>query len=238
MNWMQNILQHKTVKGILILLGIVVSIFYVQYLLDKGFWYEDAFLKQVETADGKRYSGRNLYGKLVVSVEGRRDESKTVDVTFDLPNDVPKTFTVEFKEKEDWDAGVQSVKDGDGKIIFEGEYRKDVDWLYDKEGQPIIDFRMVVVGEKAEYYISPLRVIRCATGDRMVIRGKEKYFIPAIVLLGILLIDMKWPTFFFYLDHLWDVKDPEPSDLYIDLQHLLWKLMPIVIVVLLVLAII
>lgn len=55
--------------------------------------------------------------------------------------------------------------------------------------------------------------------DNITKRGSLKPLLYAIVISIILFIDIKWPLFFFQLNHFLDVKDPRPTDYYLATQN-------------------
>jgi hypothetical protein len=64
-----------------------------------------------------------------------------------------------------------------------------------------------------------------------------RFLMPAIFLIIFTVIDRMFPLFFFKLRHFLDVKDPEPSDLYIAVQRLSWYAYPVITAILLIAAI-
>lgn len=70
--------------------------------------------------------------------------------------------------------------------------------------------------------------------DNITKRGSLKPLLYAIVISIILFIDIKWPLFFFQLNHFLDVKDPKPTDYYLATQKFSRYIGGIAIIILLV----
>lgn len=188
------------------------------------------------------YIGKCEYGAIHITVNGLKNTQSDVEVNYSLPNDLLKKYTVNFKDAGNWDLGINHIKDGEGNIIFEGEYRKDSLFLYDKSGQPVIDFSSRVhidgVTPYNQDYNIPLKsMVDLANFSNETIRGRYYFIVFAIILIVITAIDVKFPLFFFMLKNHWDVRDPEPSDFYITMQRCSWYAIPSIALILFISAI-
>jgi len=81
-----------------------------------------------------------------------------------------------------------------------------------------------------------IHIIKTATGDNIVNRGNPALFFIAMLFLVILLVDIKFPKFFFYTRHALSVDNPEPSELYTVIQKATWYIIPFVIIIILALS--
>jgi hypothetical protein len=160
-----------------------------------------------------------------------------------LPNNINRQYTVNFKNTSDWETDIENIEDKDGNIIFHGgKFRKDVPFLFDANGQPIIQVNnpVEIYGENpynADYNVHLYSVVSFATFAKDTTRGEYSILAVAILIFVLTLIDIKYPLFFFKLRNSLDVKNPEPSDFYITMQRISWYLLPIIVIVLMIVAI-
>ena len=133
--------------------------------------------------------------------------------------------------------GIKNIQDKDGNIIFEGEYKKGSDFLFQKNGRPIMDSNIQILVEGKNLYnkgykISLKNVADLASFANDTIRGRWDLMTIALILFGLTLIDNKFPLFFFTLKHFVNVRDPEPSDFYILMQRISWYICPTIGIIL------
>ncbi|HPL53956.1 MAG TPA: hypothetical protein PLW11_07420 [Bacillota bacterium] len=234
-------LRYNFLKVLLIVVLVIILTFYLKAFFTIGVYYDDAFLKKEQVSSERHYIGKNKYGNLHITVKGLTNKSPEAEVIFKLPKDINKQYTVAFKDAGNWDQGIKNIKDG-GDIVFEGDYRKGSYFLFDKNGRPLISdaVRVRVNGEISyngnyEFSLKDVADFTYSAGDA--IRGKYQYFVSAIFLFVITLIDVRYPLFFFNLKHFLNVRDPEPSDFYISMQRLSWIINPMIGIVLMIAAI-
>ena len=240
----QAISTNKFFKILFFTFIIVVTIFYFKIFFTTGVHFDDAFLVKDVVNSDNHYIGRSQYGGIHITVKGLRNVTGSVDVIYRLPNNINRKYTVNFKDAGNWDLGIRNIKDRDGNIIFEGEYRKDSLFLLDKTGCPLIDedniIRVLVNGESpynADYKVSLKNVADFANFADDTIRGRYEFLLLAMLLFVLTWIDIKFPLFFFSLKHFLDVRDPEPSDFYIYMQKISWYVLPVIGIVLMIVAI-
>jgi hypothetical protein len=241
----ENIMQSnnkRLLKGLLLAVSAAALIFYFIAFFTKGAEFDDTFLKKEVVSADAHYMGKNMYGSIHITVKGLKDVHRSAEVIFRLPNDINRRYTVNFKDPKNWDAGIENIKDGDGNIVFEGEYRKDRSFMVDKNGELWLDYnaRVLTYGENPyneDYIISLKNVADFAYSAKDTIRGKYEYLLPAILFLLITLIDIKYPLFFFTLRHFMEVEDPKPSDLYLTIQRASWVAYPVIALLLMLAAI-
>lgn len=233
----QIFLKRAYLKIILIFFIIGVWAIYFRTFFSSGAYMDGVFLKKNIIGTENHYIGKSTDGNLHVIVKGQKNKDGSVEMSYRLPNNINRQYIVNFKDDSNWDLGIKNIQDKEGIIIFEGKYTKGRPVLFDKNGEPWMnDMFRVVVGTESQYnnqYKIPIiNVVEFATFDRETIRGNYEYLIIAIILTIYILIDIKYPLFFFTLRHWIDVKDPEPSEFYIMMQHIGWAVCPIIIVIL------
>lgn len=229
-------------KYIIILLSILLLLIlaiYFKTFFTTGAYFEDTFLKKEVISFDNHYIGKSVYGDIHITVKGIENKHKSADVIYRLPNSINKQYTVNFKDASNWGLGIENIEDENGKIIFDGEYKKGDRFLFDKSGKPLLEgsirFRMDGVNPyKNGYKISLLNIVKFASFEKDGIRGDAELLMLAILLLVLVTIDIRFPLFFFTLSHFLDVKDPEPSDFYIMMQRISWVAYPLIAMVLMI----
>jgi hypothetical protein len=236
---------------------LVILFFYFRTFFTMGVYFDDAFLKKEIVTSETHYKGKSKYGKIEIIVKGLANKQSIVEIEYRLPNNINKKYIVEFEKVSnlgigidnigdgyvrDSRIGIENIKDEQGNIIFPGGvYEKGFDFLFKKNGDPFMDDISHVVIEMQDpynnnYNVSLNNVAAFATSANDVIRGKYEYFVPAILLLLVTLIDIKFPLFFFTLRNGLDVKDPEPSDFYLLMQNISRYVYPIIAIILMIAA--
>lgn len=179
-----------------------------------GIKFDDTFLKKEVASSDTDYMGKCAYGDIHITVKGLKNKCSSAVVIYWLPNHINKQYTVEFKDNSSWNLGIKDIKDKDGNIIFEGEYRKDSNFLYDKKGEPLMDdnIQILMNGEcpyNANYNVSLKNVADLAYFSDDTIRGRYEFLIFAALLFIITAIDIKFPLLFFSTRHFLDVRNPD-----------------------------
>lgn len=213
-------------------------IFYCIVFFSTGVYYEGAFLKKEVGVNECYYRGANEYGNITVNVKGQVNKDASARVSYAYPYSINRQYTVNFKDANNWDLGIENIQDSSGDIIFEGQYIKNDNYLYDKTGKPLLEDNLrVIIGNKfphKDYQLSLKNVADFATGSNDEIRGKYPSLIFAMLLFFYMLIDIKDPLFFFQLQYSWNVNNPEPSDFYVLMQKISWCINPIFILYLMI----
>ncbi len=231
------------IKVLLSVFLVIVLIFYFKAFFTTGVYYDGTFLKKEVVSSDTHYVGKSASRGIHITVKGRKNKHNSAEVFYRLPNNINKQYTVNFKDAGNWNLGIENIKDEAGNIVFEGEYRKDSSFLFDKDGKPMISdaVRISVNGKtfyNENYKISLKNVADFSVFAKDTIRGKFEFLFLAIILFVLTAIDIKFPLLFFTLKHMWEVRDPEPSDFYLEVQRATWIVFPIVGVVLMIVAII
>jgi hypothetical protein len=233
--------KGKLIGAIIVTLIAALLTGYFIIFLTEGVNYGDTFLKKEAAGTETYYRGTSQWGDIHVGVKALHGNAGQVEVTYQLPNNINKVFIVNFHTPQFADRGV-TIKDLNGSLLFEGDYRKGDFFLYDKSGKAYMEgvFDIIVNGEnpyQADYQITLRNAAGFATFEYETIRGDVRFLIFALILIVFMVIDWMFPLFFFKLRHCLDVQDPEPSDFYIAVQRLFWYVYPVIAIVLLLAAI-
>lgn len=214
---------------------------YFKTFFTTGVHFDDIFLKKQVASSDTYYKGKNKFGSIQITVKGELNKQNSADVLYSFPDNINKQYTVTFKDEKNWALGIENIKDKDGKIIFEGDYVKDSYFLFYKNGEPFMDdiINVFIEGQNpyTEQYRVPLKnVADFALFATESIRGKYNLLAFAILIFLFTAIDIKYPLFLFNLKNGLNVKDPEPSDLYLTMQKFSWYAYPIVGIILMIAA--
>ena len=191
--------ESMYLKILLSILIIGIAVFYFKTFFSYGIYFgtENIFLKKKELSSETHYLGSTWNEDYQIAVKGVKNAQSSVEVVFELPNNIHRQYTVTFKDAIDWDKGIQNIKDKNGNIIFEGEYVKNSPVLFDKNGKPVM----------TQVYKVPLKTIAdLAMFSDETIRGEITFLILALFIFLYTAIDYKFPLFFFKLHNILVVK--------------------------------
>ncbi len=238
----QGIEGNRLLKGIILAFLAAALILYFIVFFTRGAEFDDTFLKKEVVSSDAHYTGKNMYGSIHIIVKGIKDVHRSAEVIFRLPNDINRRYTVNFQDPKNWDAGIENIKGEDGSIVFEGEYRKDRDFMVDKNGELWLDYnaRVMKYGESPyneDYKISLKNVADFAYSAKDITRGNYGLLVLALFFLAITIIDIKYPMLFFNLKYSFSVENPQPSDTYLALQKISWVAYPVIALFLMIAAI-
>lgn len=234
-NFFTNFKHMKLLFAVIILL----LIFYFKVFFQKGAYFDDTFLKKETISSESHYVGKNKYGDIHITVKGIKDVHKNAEVTYRLPNNINKTYIINYKDEKDWLAGIESITSNDIIMVSLGEYKNSRWLLADNNGKVIHDINLFFRDfnpYENKYNISLNNVANFGSYESDTIRGEFGLLFMAVILFAITIIDIKYPLIFFKLEHFLSVKNPEPSDLYLAMQKISWVLFPIIGAVLMLLA--
>ncbi len=126
-------------------------------------------------------------------------------------------------------------------LYFGGNIIEDSLFLFDDNGTPFWEEAGIIVNKEInyneDYRIFLKNVADFAASANETTRGEFGYLVLAIIIFALTLIDIKYPLLFFNLNHMFTVKNPEPSDFYISMQQISWVILPIIGLILLVVAV-
>lgn len=234
---LKKLLSNKySLIALVIIPVIIILILYFRAFYSTGTFFYDKFLKKEVINAEIHYINKSADIHIIVE----RSDDNNATVTYNLPENLSKEFYVNYSKINDQEFKINSIKNKNDIMLFEGIYRKNSILLHDKNGDPIFDSASLgfTVGNYDNYNdISPLSVLNFTFSTKDMIRGDYEPLMMAILLFLLTFVDIKYPLFFFTLNHFLDVKDPEPTDFYISMQKIGWFVMPIIGILLMILAI-
>lgn len=237
----QLIIKSRLFRIVLIVSIIILMGLYFFAFFTKDANYDDTFLRKEVIYSDNHYIGRNQWGNIHITVKGLEGKDNNFEVIFRLPNNINKAFTVNFTDDDNFRHGV-SIKNESDKLLFEGYYRKDSPFLFDKNDNPFLEGTgLIFINDQSpynsDYNIYFENIVRFAAFENDTIRGDVRFLLFAILLIIVTAIDLKFPLFFFNLRYFIAVEDPKPSELYIAMQRIFWYVCSAIAVILLIAAI-
>lgn len=199
---------HK--KLCIIACVILAALFLTLYLYAAflpGVWHRDAFLYRQK--DGS-FIGSDLYAEYKMSIDKKENGA---DIDFSV-NDITKKYTVKF-DLNDMSA---EISENDARV-FEGKTvaAGDSYILIDNNNEAINMVTVTVGGvppKIEELFPNYTRVFSLAVADKYDVRGNLMMLFLILLFAAILFLDIKFPNFFWILEHRMDVDGGEPSDWY------------------------
>ena len=222
----EAISTNKILRILIASILVALIILYFKVFFAPGIYFEDIFLKQSIINSEIHYVANRSYGDYNIIVKGLRDNDKSAEVMYNLPNDINRQYTVNFSDPNDWSLGIDNIQDKDGIIIFNGVYNADSKFLT-TESTHTLDYRVTLKN-----------IVDLAYSSYVTIRGQYRGLFMALLLFTVTVIDIKHPLFFFNIKHYITVKEPEPSEIYITIQRLSWVVYPTIGIIFMILAII
>lgn len=235
-------------KVVLIILAAMIVVFgavtaYCQTI--EGIRFRDSFLRRVGVSDADGFSGKvkgedvtilrwyqgwddndpNTTG-IMLQVGGRRFDHYSVYLGEPM---VPLNGTLSVE--------VPTVRiTGNGEAIFEGGYQESTGMFFTSDGRlslATIDGTMYVSGTDPWENYTPSKsfLMELALGPELENRGDWRLYGLAVFLTIVMMVDVAFPYTLFRWRHRWWVKDPEPTDDYMSIQHLCWVICPILLLV-------
>jgi len=235
-------------KGVLIVLAALAVVFCVLMLcsrLHPGVVFDGTLLRLQEADGGTTYTGK-LHGEQV-SVSVVRESGAVTTVTCTVEDQTPDVYRMEYPLDPilaaDGPAEGQMV-DGiritkNGKTLFEGGFDRDTassgfGW-YDAGGR--WDSGVAVssnvgggqAGQTLSLTLDERNVMYFARGPELTARGSWVLYGMMVFLSILAALDTAFPLTLFRLRHCCDVRNPEPTDLYLAMQRLRWVLYPVLL---------
>ncbi len=228
--------KNRVLKVISICIVIIIVCIYFFLFFQKGIIFEGKFLKQDKSTPYIQYKGYVNGVPVNILVDNAVNADSIVNVTYEIGK-IIRQYSIEFFNEY----GVKVYQND--ILLFSGKYIPDKNGieLFENNGKPYIKGMINVVVNNEDifnetYQVGLLHIIKTAAGDNIVNRGNPMLLFIAMLFLVIILIDIKYPKFFFYLRHGLSVEDPEPSEVYVTIQKATWYIASFIIIILLILS--
>ena len=220
---------QKIVLLILAAMILLFGVLSVVSLCRKGVVFEETLLRIQTEDDCTVYSGK-VYGD-PVSVVVRPAE---MQVEYVAGNAIHDVYTVEYPLESIQTqfgsmSGIRILKND--KIMFEGGYDPQQEFMrwVDESGEWDAELYItygVYGGMTAPAELTKHDVMYFLEGPDVVHRGSIGLYLLMVLFTLILMVDVACPLVLFKLQHMLDVRDPEPSDFYLLMQKVGWVLYP------------
>lgn len=232
----------KIKRNIALISALILMAVYFYLFFQRGILLENTFLRLSREDNAYVFKGSSRGKDIIVRVDGDVYITNTAVVSYEIENEYRQNFVINATSPLEYSTFVKIYVND--KVKFEGTYKIDSRSFFplsDKYGKPYMDdLRISFEGYNVENsYTKPFEasythIVTTAFKDNIIIRGNWELMLTAVLLLIFIAVDIKWPLFFFLLSYHLSVKDPEPSELYISIQHISWIVIPIISLVLLI----
>lgn len=228
--------RTKMQKMILVILAAMILLFgvlNVVSLFRKGVVFDEHLLRIHETENATVYSGK--VHREEVSVTVRSDLQQVEYTVRDRIHDI---YTVEYplepiKTEFGIANGIRILKND--KVMFEGGYFPNQDFLLwvDPNGEwdagIQISYGTYGEPEKAPQELTKSNVMYFLEGPEVVHRGSIGLYVLMVAMTLLLMLDVAHPLVLFKLQHMLDVRDPEPTEFYLGMQRVGWVIYPVLL---------
>ncbi|MBQ7875559.1 MAG: hypothetical protein IJ306_10490 [Oscillospiraceae bacterium] len=228
--------KHKkfcTVVGIII--AVIVFAGYLFALFLPGYWYGDTFLyeKGYPYSMVQFFSGRDIKNDADYELTIAKD-GKTTYMVFTV-NEAERSYEITSDDSINHHPKV-TIAEND-EVIFIGTAKSG--FLFDENDElfepPITVTYDAYEPTEEELFPSYTWLYGVSQNVKTEIRGEPIWLISIIIVIAVCVFDMKFPDFFWNLEHGLEVKGGEPSDLYRFIQKAAWVSAPIVVVIFMIL---
>ncbi len=196
--------QEKTwFKPLVISVSAIILLLYFVRFFQTGIDVDGFFYK--ETVEDTRFERFDRVIEREVSDDIIELTHQTIDKTY--------TYTIETVQ----DVGTKEVN-----IIEQTPPNRIYEGPYPLERFPQIEsdaWQQVEVRHN-RHSLSLAKLLDIAFLEAVTIRGQVGYFLMGIFLLAIATLDLLFPRLFFIIEHIFSVKDPEPTDFYLVMRKL------------------
>jgi len=225
---------------ILIILAAMVVVFGVLTGIvrsQKGVLFNETLLKVEQTVDGTVYAG-SIQGVPTRITVAKVSETVT-EVTYQAEGGTPDVYAMEYPlepvqaEGRGTVPGIRILRNG--SVLFQGGYAPEEEFLrwFDVNGEwdADITFSGGYDGYARKLELSKSNVAYFAEGPELTSRGSWGLYLLMVLLTGLVALDVLFPKALFYMRHVCDVRDPEPSDFYLSMQKVSWVGYPILLLI-------
>lgn len=224
---------QKIVLLILTAMILLFGVLNVVSLFRKGVVFEETLLRIRTEADETVYYGK-VHGD-DVSVTVRTGDAQVI---YAVEDRTPVIYTVEYpldpiRTEHGSVFGIRILKND--KILFAGGYDPQQEFMswFDQNGQwdpgIYVTFSTSGGGLSAPEELTRGDVMYFLEGPELVHRGSIGLYLLMVLLTLLMMLDVAFPLALFKLQHMLDVRDPEPTDFYLTMQRVGWVIYPFVL---------
>lgn len=201
----------STHKKLCIIAGVILAVLllalYLYAAFLPGVWHRDAFLYLQK--DGS-FTGSDLYAEYKMSIDAKENGA---EIDFSV-NDITKNYKIDYNLN---DMSAQ-ISEND-TVVFEGTAVSmgDSYILMDNNNEHLNMVTVIVGGvtpKTEELFPNYTRIFNLAVDNKYDVRGNLMMLFLILLFAAVLFVDIKFPNFFWILEHRMDVDGGEPSDWY------------------------
>ena len=232
-------LYQKIVLGLLAAMLVVFGIITAVNQSRDGILFGDDFLRKEEVTDADCFTGK-VNGEQVTVLRWYGSENGSRTITLRVGERIHDTYTVYLGEPMIPLSGVVSnvashllevptvrIAKNDA-VIFEGGYQESSGFFYTSRGEWTANgmYRMTD-GSGADWLEKnppDSFLVQLALEPELVDRGDWRLYGLMVLFTLLTMVDVAFPHTIFRLRHRRWVKDPEPTEDYMSMQHLAWMI--------------
>lgn len=238
-------------KIVLVILAAMIVVFGIVTAFNqsrKGILFRDSFLRLEEVTDADCFTGK-AEGERVTILRWYGSENGTRTITLRVGERLNDTYTVYLGEPiiqpqgpvsgsapPMWD-DIQTLRIAkNGEVIYEGGYREESGLFFTTDGEwSGLNIGMTTSVAEADpwkdYTMSKSQLVQLVLEPELVDRGDWRLYGLMVFFTLAAMADVAFPYTLFRWRHRRWVKDPEPTDDYMSVQHLLWVILPVMVLV-------
>ena len=231
----ERTLYQKIVLVILAAMMVVFGIVTAVHQSRKGIRFEEAFLRKEAVTDADCFTGK-VSGEQVTILRWYGGENGTRTITLRVGERIHDTYTVYLGEPMISLSITYSAVQvptlrifKNDRVIFKGGYWEETEAFFTPEGEFSglnLDMTTYVAGaDPWEDYTMPKGLlVQLALEPELVDRGDWRLYGVMVFFTLLTMVDVAFPYTIFRLRHRRWVKDPEPTEDYMSVQHLVWMI--------------
>lgn len=242
LNKIHIFLKEKHRYTILLLIGLLILVtLYFYTFFKRGIAFDNTFLEKSDINNGVMYSGRNTHGFLQITVL-EQDTPNTKKIIYDLPEDLHFEYYITTVSDDPLENDRYQIRDNYNELLFYGYYDNEHGILYTSDNQIYVQTQYRYSYDSSPYAYSGYEpyygvLISIVNGELESILGNLHLLILIILAIIGLVIDIRYPDFYFLLKYGHIVKEREHDDDYLRLKLLGRILISMAILVMIVLSI-
>ena len=237
-------------KCVLVILAAMMVLFgavtaYCQTV--QGILFRDKFLRLEKVTDADCFTGK-VEGEQVTILCWYGSENSARTITLRVGERIQDTYTVylglpmispaamDSGSVPLWD-DIQTLRiTKNDEVIYEGGYREKGGMFFTSDGKLSgvhIELSAYVSGADPwkDYTMPKGTLVTLALGPKLIDRGDWRLYGLMVFLTLVFMVDVAFPYTIFRWRYRWKVKNPEPTEDYMSMQHLAWIIvLPVLLV--------